>query len=73
MDSFPYDSWDEALAAAAEGDGAYFTFGPGGSTEIIIITILGILLALWWTVQLTMTENKHLNERAARLNEKWGI
>ena len=77
MDSFPYDSWEEALAAAAaDGDAGYFTFGrgvDGGNTAIIIITILGILLALWWTVQLTMAENKHLNERAARLNEKWGI
>lgn len=73
MDSFPYESWAEALEAAATGDAGYFTFGPGGNTAIVILTILGIVLALWWTVQVTMAENKNLNEQAKRLNKKWGI
>ena len=75
MDSFPYESWDEAVQAAADSGGAegYFTFGPGGNTAIIIITVLGILLASWWMVQLTMSEAKHLGAKAAELNEKWGI
>ena len=73
MDTFPYDSWEEAIEAAAAGDVGYFTFGPGGNTAIIVITILGIILATWWMIQLTMSEAKHLNAKAAELNEKWGI
>lgn len=75
MDSFPYESWDEAVEAAAASGGAegYFTFGPGGNTAIVIITILGIALASWWMVQLTMAEAKHMKASAAELNEKWGI
>jgi len=72
MDTFPYDSWAEAIEAA-DGTTGYFTFGPGGNTAIVIITILGILLATAWMAWLTMDEESHLNEAAERLNEKWGI
>ncbi len=72
MDTFPYEDWDDALANA-DGVQGYFTFGPGGNTALVILTILAILLAFWWLVNLTMSEDKHLNEAAAKLNEKWGI
>lgn len=72
MDSFPYDSWEEALAAA-DGAAGYFTFGPGGNAASVIITLLAIGLAAWWMVQITMREAKHLDERAQQLNEKWGM
>jgi hypothetical protein len=75
MDTFPYESWEEAVEAAAASGGAegYFTFGPGGNTAMIVLTILGIALATLWMLQLTMSEAKHLDAKAAQLNEKWGI
>ena len=72
MDSFPYESWEEAVAAADGAEG-YYTFGPGGNAAIVIITLLAILLAVWWLVQITMREAAHLDEKARQLNEKWGI
>jgi len=75
MDTFPYESWEEAIAASAASEGAegYFTFGPGGGTGIVILTILGIALALAWTIWVTVNENQHLAEVSERLNAKWGI
>ena len=72
MDSFPYESWEEAIAAA-DGSEGYYTFGPGGNAAIVIITLLAILLAVWWLVSITMREASHLDERARHLNEKWGL
>ena len=72
MDTFPYDSWAEAIEAA-DGTTGYLTFGPGGNTAIVIISILGILLATAWMAWLTNDEESHLNEAAERLNGKWGI
>lgn len=72
MDTFPYESWDEALAAA-DGTQGYFTFGPGGNTASIVITVLAILLSVAFLVMVTMRETKHLNESATALSEKWGV
>lgn len=75
MDTFPYESWEDAVNAAAASEGAegYFTFGPGGNTAMVVLTILGILLATAWMIHLTMNEARHMNDKAAQLNEKWGI
>ena len=72
MDSFPYESWEEALAAA-DGTEGYFTFGPGGNAAAVIITLLAILLAVWWLVQITMREARILDQKAQDLNGKWGV
>lgn len=72
MDTFPYDSWDEAISAA-DGVQGYFTWGPGSNTASYVLAFLGIALAVAWTVWIVTYENRHLNEAAGRLNEKWGI
>lgn len=70
MDSFPYDSWEEAAAAAMESGEGYFTFGPGGNGGTIFLTILGILFMVAVLVTFVVTENGRLNEHAARLRSE---
>ncbi len=72
MNTFPYDSWEEALEAA-DGASGYFTFGPGGNLAMVILTILAIALAVAWMGWLTMNETKHLNESADKVAQKWGL
>lgn len=72
MNTFPYDSWEEAIAAA-DGTSGYFTWGPGGNTASYVLAFLAIGLAVVWTIWMVSNENRHLNEAADRLNEKWGI
>lgn len=69
MDSFPYDSWEEALADA-DGTTGYFTWANGAGS--VVLAILGIILALAWMAWLTMNEDQHLNEIADDIEEKWG-
>jgi hypothetical protein len=47
--------------------GAYFTFGPGGTTGIYILTALGIALFALALVAWVHTENRRLEESAERL------
>ncbi|MCP4224105.1 MAG: hypothetical protein GY773_12230 [Actinomycetia bacterium] len=70
MDSFPYDSWEEAATAAMENGEGYFTFGPGGNAATIFLTILGIIFMLAVMVTFVVTENARLNEHAARIREE---
>ena len=70
MDTFPYDSWAEAIEAA-DGTTGYFTFGPGGNTAIVIITIIGIAMSVFWLAEVTMNESKTLNAEADGLRSKW--
>lgn len=72
MDSFPYADWAEAQAAA-DGSTGYFTWGPGSNTMSYLLAILGIALAVAWTVWIVNYENRHLNDVADELNKKWGI
>lgn len=66
MDAFPYDSWDEALAAAAENGEGYFTWGPGGSWQLWMLTIMGIVLMAAFLAWLFVHENQELNAAAQR-------
>ncbi len=68
MDSFPYDSWEEALEVA----GGYFTFGPGGNAAHIFWTIVGIAIGVVWMIHTTWKEDKHLSEAAERIREEQG-
>lgn len=70
MDSFPYDSWEEALAAA-DGATGYFTFGPGGNTASTLIVALAILLSVGFLAYLTSNEDRHMRGLAAQLAEEW--
>ena len=66
MDTFPYETWDEALAnAGAEG---YFTFGPGGNFATIILTIIGFIVMIAVYVALVTSEDKRLTEQAESLS-----
>ena len=65
MDTFPYDSWEEALADA----GPYFTGGGGNSA--IVLAVLGIILSVLCAAYYTQNEDKHLNEAASRLASKY--
>lgn len=71
MDTFPYDSWDEAIAAA-QSDAAsapYFTFGVG--TTLTIVTILGIAMSIAIGLYLVANEARHLDHAAERLATKY--
>ena len=70
MNTFPYDSWEAALEAA-DGTTGYFTFGPGGNTASLIISILAIALSVTMAVLVTTREDKVLNEAAERLADKY--
>ena len=69
MDSFPYETWEEALADG--GENGYFTWANGSGS--VVLTILGLALAIAWLVWITMNEDSHLKHCASNLNEKWGI
>lgn len=67
MDTFPFESWEEAIGAAQETGAAYFTFGPGGNTATIVLTILGFLVMMWALVAWVVMEDRELAEHAQRL------
>ena len=70
MNTFPYDSWEAALEAA-DGTTGYFTFGPGGNTASVIISILAIVVSVTMAVLVTVREDKVLNEAADRLADQY--
>ena len=70
MNTFPYDSWEAALEAA-DGTTGYFTFGPGGNTASMVVSILAIVLSVAMAVLVTTRENKVLNEAADRLADQY--
>lgn len=69
MDSFPFESWEEAIAAAIETGAGYFTFGPGGNLGIYILTALGFLAMVITIVAGIRFEDRRLVAHAARLRE----
>ena len=69
MNTFPYDSWEAALEAA-DGTTGYFTFGPGGNTASMVVSILAIVLSVAMAVLVTTREDKALNEAADRLADQ---
>ena len=70
MNTFPYDSWAAATEAADSATG-YFTFGPGGNTASVVISLLAIVLSVTMAVLVTVREDKVLNEAADRLADKY--
>lgn len=73
MDTFPYDSWEEAIAAAMESGEGFFTFGPGGNTATVILTILGAIAMVVTLVTFVLTEKGRLEEQAARIRNEGTI
>ncbi len=70
MDTFPYESWDDAIADA-DGTTGYYTWAQSG-IEVVLV-IIAIALAVLWMLWLTRNEDGHLNDCASKLNDKWGI
>ena len=84
MDTFPYDSWDEALAAVENPETGerlcsafydacpgYFTFGPGGNTGMLVLVILAIAVSVISGLLITVREDRLLNHAADRLADKY--
>lgn len=67
MNTFPYDSWEEALEAAT----GYYTWGPGNNTGSIILALLAIILSVAVGVIITAREDRLLNDAADRLTDKY--
>ena len=66
MNSFPYESWEEALAEL----GPYFTFADSAGI-VKLITWIGIVLSLYWMYSFISVENRHLNDKASELAQKY--
>ncbi|MCQ3814110.1 MAG: hypothetical protein KTU85_06795 [Acidimicrobiia bacterium] len=67
MNSFPYDSWEEALEAGT----GYFTFGPGQNFASVLIALIAIVISVYSIVTVTRRENDLFNESAERLSGKY--
>ena len=70
MDTFPYESWDEAIAAAQEAGEGFFTFGPGGNTATVILTILGAAVMVATIFAGVVLEDRNLEEHAKRIRDE---
>lgn len=65
METFPYDSWEEAGAAA--GSEGFFTFGPGDNPATYVLVaiafvVMVVIFAAWIRV-----EDRKLRTQADRL------
>ena len=67
MDTFPFDSWEEAIADG----GAFFTWA-GSQGMINLLTVLGVAAFLVSLIYIIRNEDNHLNSAAARLGEPAG-
>lgn len=65
MDTFPYESWEQASAAA--GSEGFFTLGPGDNAATIVMVaiafvVMVVVFAAWMRV-----EDRKLRDQADRL------
>jgi hypothetical protein len=67
MDTFPFETWEEASDAAVETGVGYFTFGPGGNTGTYVLVALGFVVMIVILVAWMRFEDERLNEHARRL------
>jgi len=67
MDTFPFETWDEASDAAVETGAGYFTFGPGGNTGTYVLVTLGFVVMVVILIAWMRFEDGRLNEHARRL------
>ena len=70
MDTFPYESWEEASQAAQELGEGFFTFGPGGNTATVILTILGIIVMVATIFGGVYLEDRNLEEHVKRIKDE---
>lgn len=64
-ESLRQNGWTEEVTA-------YFTFGPGDTTGIYVLTILGIILFAGALVAWVNIEDRHIREATERLRTKNG-
>jgi len=62
MDTFPFDSWEEAIADG----GAFFTWA-GSQGMINLLTLLGAAAFVLSLIHLIRSENSHLTSAARNL------
>lgn len=67
MDTFPYESWEDATSAALDSGAGYFTFGPGGNAGTYILVALGFIAMIVVFVAFVRLEDRRLVEHAVRL------
>jgi hypothetical protein len=67
MDTFPFDSWEQAGQAAP--DAGFFTFGEVGAVVLVVIMIILTFLAFIGWVRV---EGRKLDEQARRLRAAAG-
>lgn len=69
MNTFPYDSFNEAVEAA----GGYSTWGASAGTNgtMVVLAIIGIAISVVSAVMVTLREDALLNHAADRLAEKY--
>lgn len=70
MDTFPYESWDEAMAAARDAGEGFFTFGPGDNAATVILTILGAIVMVATLVLFVLTERYNLDVHVRRIKDE---
>jgi hypothetical protein len=70
MDTFPYESWEEAAQAAQELGEGFFTFGPGGNTATVILTILGAIVMVVTVFGGVVLEDRNLEEHVKRIKDE---
>ena len=70
MDTFPYESWEEAGQAAQELGEGFFTFGPGGNTATVILTILGAIVMVATVFAGVYLEDRNLAEHVKRIKDE---
>lgn len=67
MDTFPFESWEQAGAAAP--DSGFFTFGDGGAVAMVVLMIiLTVIVFIGWI----RVEDRKLREQAERLRAAGG-
>lgn len=69
MNTFPYDSFNEAVEAA----GGYSTWGAptGTNGKMVFLALIGIAISVFSAVMVTLREDALLNHAADRLAEKY--
>lgn len=70
MDTFPFESWEEAFAAAIDTGVGYFTFGPGGNTGTYVLVVLGFVTMIGILISWVRFEDRRLDEHARRLSAR---
>lgn len=71
MNTFPFETWDEAGEAAGEGLG-FFTFGPGFNASTMILVAIAIAVMVVAFVGWVVVEDRKLREQAERLRSTGG-